>query len=185
MKLLLVLVESVERFVQPSATGICDIELLSKENIKHDNVTSNSQRAFRPSTMAQRAVEPSTMAQHAAEVSSRPPEMPSLCFYDAAVRRKEDTITEDEYLQAIVAHCTGVRHGKNQLCNGDTSDIPDNGNESFNFLHSWKHYFASNVIEVDHFAGKVAEFIASYVDEKDNPVYGMDIELRYTLSFSN
>jgi hypothetical protein len=120
MILLLVLVKSVERFVQPSATGIRDIELLSKEDIKRDNGTSNSQRAFRPSTMA----------QHAAEVSSRPPEMPSLCFYDAAVRRKEDTITEDEYLQAIVAHCTGVRHGKNQLCNGDTSDIPDNGNES-------------------------------------------------------
>ena len=130
-----------------------------------------------------RALRPSTMAQRPTEVSSRPPEMPSLCFYDAAVRLKENTITEDEYLQAIVAHCTGIRHGKNQLCNGDTSDIPHDGNANTRFHTNWKRFFASNVLKVDYFAWKVARFIIYYVDEEemDNPAHGRDSELRFTL----
>jgi hypothetical protein len=115
-------------------------------------------------------------------VSLHPPEILSLCFYDAAIRLKENTITEDEYLQAIVAHCTGVRHGKNQLCNSDISDIPDNKNTSTRFSDDWKYYFASNVAEVDNFARKVAQFIASHVNKKDNPVQGTGSELRFKLS---
>lgn len=47
--------------------------------------------------------------------------MSSLCFSDAAAMRKTNQITEEEYLQAILNHCTGVRHGENQLCNYDTA----------------------------------------------------------------
>jgi hypothetical protein len=162
--LLVLLVKGVKRFVYPSATGIPNIKRFFKKEIILDSVTSNNPRVLRSSTTAQRA----------AEVSPHPPEILSLCFYDAAIRLKENTITEDEYLQAIVAHCTGVRHGKNQLCNSDTSDI--------RFSNDWKYYFASNVAEVDNFARKVAQFIASHVDKKDNPVHGTYSELRFKLS---
>jgi hypothetical protein len=34
-----------------------------------------------------------------------------FCFYEPAVRLKENTITKDDYLQAIIAHCTSLSHG--------------------------------------------------------------------------
>jgi hypothetical protein len=79
--------------------------------------------------------------------------MASLCFYDAAVKRKENKITEDIYLQSIAAHCTGLRHGKNGLCNNDAEN--DNGGSSFiDFT-----FFASNLRvadPIDRFVGKMA-----------------------------
>lgn len=45
----------------------------------------------------------------------------SLCFREAVVKYKANEITQDEYLQAIVAHCTGSHHGENQQCNGDST----------------------------------------------------------------
>lgn len=44
-----------------------------------------------------------------------------LCFREAVIKFKANEITQDEYLQAIVAHCTGLRHGENQQCNGDST----------------------------------------------------------------
>jgi hypothetical protein len=49
----------------------------------------------------------------------------SLCFQEAFVKRRENVITEDEFLKALVNHCTGIRHGKNRLCNNDTP-LPEN-----------------------------------------------------------
>jgi hypothetical protein len=73
--------------------------------------------------------------------------MSSLCFAEAAAKRKSDEITEDEYLQAIVNHCTGLRHGKNRLCNDDAV-IDDNYN----------YAFARN-IQGDKFASAMAYWI--------------------------
>ena len=46
----------------------------------------------------------------------------SLCFNDAVILRRNNEITEDEYLQVIVGHCTGLRHGSNGACNNDTTE---------------------------------------------------------------
>jgi hypothetical protein len=74
--------------------------------------------------------------------------MSSLCFIEAAAKRKEDEITEDEYLEAIVSHCRGARHGKNRLCNGDmVCDGPR------------QHAFGGD-IEKDEFASGMASWIA-------------------------
>ena len=81
-------------------------------------------------------------------MAQRPAEVSSLCFYDAAVRLKENTITEDEYLQAIVAHCTGLRHGENQLCNGDRSEVPEFWDAAA-VQRKWQILFARNVVGVD------------------------------------
>jgi hypothetical protein len=99
----------------------------------------------------------------------------SLCFYDAAVARKENTISEDEYLQAFVAHCTGIRNGINQLCNGDTKVIPVSANPYPDSVHEWKRFFASNVATVDVFASTVSQFIANYVGDESKQVIGMHI----------
>ncbi|KAF2420129.1 hypothetical protein EJ08DRAFT_31291 [Tothia fuscella] len=46
----------------------------------------------------------------------------SLCIRDAVMGRLNNQISEKEYLQCIVDHATGARHGVNRLCNGDDSE---------------------------------------------------------------
>lgn len=53
--------------------------------------------------------------------------MSSLCFSGVAAERKTNEITEEEYLQAILNYCTGLRHGENQLCNHDTAQSDGQG----------------------------------------------------------
>ena len=48
--------------------------------------------------------------------------MSSLCYQEVVVKRRENGITEDEFLEGIVKHCTGAHHGLNTLCNNDTMD---------------------------------------------------------------
>ena len=48
--------------------------------------------------------------------------MSPLCFFEAVILRANNEITEDEYLEAIVDHCTGIRHRCNQACKNDTTD---------------------------------------------------------------
>jgi hypothetical protein len=47
--------------------------------------------------------------------------MSSLCFNDALVKWRDGGIEEDEFIQSIVNHCAGARHGTNRLCNNDTA----------------------------------------------------------------
>jgi hypothetical protein len=98
----------------------------------------------------------------------------SLCFYDAAVKRQEDTITEDEYLQAIVAHCLGVRHGKNKLCNRDglVGSRPDEFGRDPG-LH-----------DLDPFACHIADWIGCSVDA-DKIVHGIFDSWPLQLSTNN
>jgi hypothetical protein len=103
-------------------------------------------------------------------MAQRPVEVSSLCFYDATVRAKENTITEDEYLQAIAAHCTSLRHGANQLCNGDRSEVPEHW-DATDVQRKWQILFASNAVGVEFFVSKIKIFIAYCVTE-DNPVHG-------------
>jgi len=45
--------------------------------------------------------------------------MSPSCFNDAAVLRRKNEITEDEYLQAIVDLCIVLRHRSHGACNID------------------------------------------------------------------
>lgn len=72
---------------------------------------------------------------------------PSLCLAEAATQRRNNEITEDEYLQVIVDHCGGVRHGKNRLCNGDA------------VIDDHRHYTFGANIEDDDFASEMAYWI--------------------------
>ncbi|KAF2667905.1 hypothetical protein BT63DRAFT_426754 [Microthyrium microscopicum] len=138
----------------------------------HANITSSSQH-----------VPISTMAtQLPSEALSNPPETVSLCFYDAAMKRKEKAITEEQYLQAIAAHCSGVRHGKNRLCNSDSSDFLISEDKYNNFLNR-RHHFAKNVRGEDPFASSVAQFIMDYIEEKDNPVHDIQPILEVLRAF--
>jgi hypothetical protein len=97
--------------------------------------------------------------------------MASLCFYDAVMKRRDGEITEDIYLQSIVAHCTGLRHGKNRLCNNDA----ENGNQEFRFLN-----FGSNIKTADpsdRFAIKMAFWIFCRFEEA--PLNGRHSNTRY------
>ena len=52
--------------------------------------------------------------------------MSSLCFNEALIKMRDNIITEDEFLQNIVKHCSGIRHGQNELCNDDAvTNDPD------------------------------------------------------------
>jgi len=73
--------------------------------------------------------------------------MSSLCFAEAAAKRKENEITENEYLQAIINHCTGLRHGKNRACNNEAV-IDDHINYAF-----------GQNIKDDEFASEIAYWI--------------------------
>jgi len=79
----------------------------------------------------------------------------SLCFQDAAVKRNNNDITEDEYLQALLAHCTGIRHGKNKLCNNDEEKKPG----------FYRSFFAQNV--PDRFTSSIAHWISKDVCKND------------------
>lgn len=48
--------------------------------------------------------------------------MSSLYIHDAVLGRANDQISEETYLRCIIDHATGLRHGANELCNGDSSD---------------------------------------------------------------
>jgi hypothetical protein len=83
--------------------------------------------------------------------------MSSLCFREAVVKRKNNEITEDEYLQALVSHCSGVCHGVNKLCNDDAvlpadihpSDAYGYGiNDSFTWaVAKWIYYNFGTSVE--------------------------------------
>jgi hypothetical protein len=73
--------------------------------------------------------------------------MSSLCFQEAFVRRRDNDITEDEFIEALVDHCTGIRHGSNRLCNNDAA-LPEKFGSAI---------FATNV--VDQFTWGVAQWI--------------------------
>ena len=90
-------------------------------------------------------------------------QMSSLCFYDAAIKRKQDEISEAIYAQSIAAHATGLRHGRNRLCNSDSK--PENYDPEDLSNHN---YFASNVHGVDRFASQMANLLYEYYDIKGN-----------------
>jgi hypothetical protein len=81
--------------------------------------------------------------------------MYSICFQDASVKRQRNEITEDEYLQFIVNHCTGIRHGANKLCNNDAIvDASDhvafgyNIDDSFTYtVAEWIFYYFKSPLE--------------------------------------
>lgn len=91
------------------------------------------------------------------EQSSQPVSVSSLCLRDAAVKRSNNDITEDEYLQSLLVHCGGIRHGRNRLCNND--ELPKPG--------FFKSGFADNVFNVDKFASTIAHWISKDVCKKD------------------
>lgn len=84
-------------------------------------------------------------------------QMSSLCFYDAAVKRKSNEISEDVYLQSIAAHATGLRHGRNKLCNGDSKPAHFDSEDTSNYI-----YFASNVRSIDSFASYMASCLQEF-----------------------
>ncbi len=43
----------------------------------------------------------------------------SLCFYPAALKWKNNEISDEVFVQHLVAHCHGLRHGENKECNDD------------------------------------------------------------------
>jgi hypothetical protein len=45
----------------------------------------------------------------------------SLCFTDAALKRKNKEISAQVFLESILAHCRRVRQGYNRKCNDDTT----------------------------------------------------------------
>lgn len=175
-----------------------EIDFLIKVVSNGEIVTPARRGALRASTIAQRPSEvapvpaesSSTSAEtissrveassSRAKASSNHGEASSLCFYDAAVRFKENTISEDEYLHAIMAHCTGLRHGENQLCNNDTP--PPECWTAHRVQGVWRLLYAQNVIKVDYFASKISEFIAQCVITEENQVHG-NLTLRFIQMF--
>jgi len=87
----------------------------------------------------------------------KPVNAPSLCFHGAFVRFSNNDITEEGYLQAILAHCNGTRHGSNRLCNND--ELPGAG-----FVKSG---FADNLRNVDDFTPRIANWIKKDVCKND------------------
>jgi len=43
----------------------------------------------------------------------------SLCFYPAALKRKNNEISDEVFVQHIAAHFGGLRHGENKECSDD------------------------------------------------------------------
>jgi hypothetical protein len=83
-----------------------------------------------------------------AQAAKKVRNMSSLCIRDAVLGRLDNQISEETYLQCIVDHSAGVRHGVNKLCNGDDSE---------------GRYLGSNVSrDVDPFAWLVACWISSF-----------------------
>lgn len=83
--------------------------------------------------------------------------MSSLCFQEASIKRNGGKISEDEYMQAIVQHCTGVWHGSNKMCNDGTTELP----QDLSFGHG---------IENDPFATAMASWIWLYFNESPTRV---------------
>jgi hypothetical protein len=80
---------------------------------------------FRSATLATR-----TFKLHSTK-AGLPHTMSLLCFQDAFVKRGDNEITEDVYLQSILQHLTGVRHGLNRSCNNDTPNRTGMGTFEF------------------------------------------------------
>jgi hypothetical protein len=91
--------------------------------------------------------------------SSQPIDVSSLCFRDAAVKRGNNEITEDEFLQALLLHCNGTRHGRNRLC----TDKPLQPG----FI---KNGFADNASNVDQFTFSIAHWISKDVCKDDTRI---------------
>ena len=86
-----------------------------------------------------------------------PSDLSSLCYRDASVKLDNNEITEDEYLQALVRHCDGIRHGTNLLCNND--ELPKPG-----FVRSG---VADNVPRADKFTLSIAHWISKSACKKN------------------
>jgi hypothetical protein len=97
--------------------------------------------------------------------------MSSLCFYEAVEKRRDNEITEDVYLQSIVAHSTGVRHGKNRMCNNDTTN---DDREYVSFAHDIKAAESE-----DRFAIKMSSWVFNLFNK--NPLRGKHSNLYYGL----
>jgi hypothetical protein len=79
--------------------------------------------------------------------------MASLCFQEASEKRKSNQISEDVYLRAVLDHCTGVRHGKNKMCNGDSDPL------------RWRDDTFGSNIQDDEFTKMMARWIFCLFDE--------------------
>jgi hypothetical protein len=97
--------------------------------------------------------------------AQKPVNAPSLCFYGAFVRFSNNDITEEGYLQAVLGHCNGTRHGSNRLCNND--ELPGAG-----FVKSG---FADNLRDVDDFTPNIAYWIKKDVCKNDTRTIGSTI----------
>lgn len=89
--------------------------------------------------------------------SPQPVKVLTLYFHEAVVQRNNNSITEDEYLKALLSHCSGTRHGRNRLCNNDERPKPG-------FVKSG---FADNFSDVDNFTVKIAYWILQDVCKRD------------------
>jgi len=76
-----------------------------------------------------------------------------LCFEEAALKRQQKQISDEEYLKCITAHFAGTRHGKDEKC-GHDSDLE---------LH-----YTDPLGEVDIFASRVRAW-----SQEMKPVLGM------------
>jgi hypothetical protein len=95
---------------------------------------------------------------------SQPVDVSSLCFRNASIKRDNNEITEDEFLQALLVHCNGTRHGKNQLC---TDEPPRPG-----FV---KSSFADDVFNVSRFTASIALWISKEVCKDNTRTIGSTI----------
>jgi len=71
----------------------------------------------------------------------------SLCFTAAATKKVNNEISTQVYLESILAHCRGVRHGNNKGCN----DYADDGSDADNKDHEWD--YSSRLRKLDHLTG--------------------------------
>lgn len=84
-----------------------------------------NQNASINAASAQRLAQPSAVffeqgPAHAPKIEKAGGDPTSFCFADAHEALSQGQISEEAYLKSITAHCIGVRHGRNRLCNNDT-----------------------------------------------------------------
>lgn len=85
-----------------------------------------------------------------------------MCLREALDAYEAGAITQDDYLQVITAHCTGLRHGRNGQCNNDTTNGPAD-----------EFSFASNLPgNLRNFPFAVGYFIRRYIVKLDRQVQG-------------
>jgi len=71
----------------------------------------------------------------------------SLCFTAAATKKINNEISTQAYLESILAHCCGVRHGNNKRCNDDAGDGADPDKH--------ESTYSSKLLHLDHFAWRL------------------------------